>query len=374
MPSPQPIRAAILTALMSGILMPIAVFAGSSPQKVWEVRLSEKLTEPGGWNALKGHPIIDLAFSPDGKKIAVTMDDHYQAMIWKTHLLIVDVKTPQAPVRQFDLETCGNDIAWSPNGGALLVCGRIVRLDDGSSCDLSPVRSLAFRGVLVSHSFWLSADRVILFNRTIVDLSCRAVDKWEIAGDWYVADTIPEKGWMLLRESVTRTGANGRTFPVADYAIADRDSRRLTSGLLVQVFAGSGRPVMAPGATAVCLLLVRAGRSVLDCWNLPGGEVIPIAPDLTDYRVKQASRSSPRIIAERWGSHWWLLFDEIGYMANQIVLELPSGRQIASLKPHPQHGRSAGFLEDRYFKCALSPAGDFLAEGGDGSLRIYRLP
>jgi len=373
-PSPQPIRAVILTALMPGILMPIVVFAGSSPQKVWEVRLSEKLTEPAGWNAPKGHPIIDLAFSPDGSKIAVTMDDHYQARIWKTHVLLVDVKSPQAPFRQFDLETCGNDIAWSPDGSALLVCGRILRLDDGSSCDLGPLRNTAYPGVLVSHSFWFSADRVILFNRTIADLSCRPVDKWTIAGDWYVEDTIPEKGWMLLRELVTRTTANSRTFSFLDYAMADSDSHRLTSGLLVQAAVWSGSTMMAPGAGAVCSSLVPEGRSVLHCWRLPGGEVIPLAPSLTDYRVTQASRSSPRVVAERWGYHWWELFDEIGYMASRIVLELPSGRKLASLNPRPQHQSSLLSEDDRYFKCTLSPASDLLAEGGDGSLSLYRLP
>jgi WD40 repeat protein len=365
----RPIRAAMLAPVLA-----IVAFAGGSPQKVWDVRLSDKLVEPPGWPAPKGHPIVELAFSPDGSKIAVTMDDHYQARIWKTHLLIVDVQSPQAPFRQFDLETCGNDLIWSPDGGALLVCGRIVRLDDGSSCDLAPVRNAAYRGVLVSHSFWFSADRVILFNRTIADLSCRPVDKWTIAGDWYVEDTMPERGWMLLRESVTRPAANGRTFSFPDYAIADRDLHRLTSSLLVQTAAWSSGTMMAPGAGAVCSSLAPVGRSALQCWKIPGGEVIPLPPNLTDYEVTQASRASPRVVAERWGSHWWLLYDEVGHMASRIVMELPSGRQIAPLKPRPQREGSLPFVENRYFKCALSPDGDLLAEGGDGSLRLYRLP
>jgi hypothetical protein len=354
--------------------MPLVLFSGSSPQKVTEVSLSEKLTEPAGWNSSRGHPIIELAFSPDGSKIAVTMDDHYQARIWKTHLLIVDVKNPQASYRQFDLETCGKDISWSPDGGALLVCGRIVRLNGGGSCDPAPVSNNAIPPYLASQSFWLSADRVILFNRTIADLSCRPVDTWTIAGDWYVEDTIPEKGLMLLRESVARTGANGKTFPFPDYAIADRYSHQLTSGLLVQFAAWSDSTMIAPGAGAVCSSLIPAGRSVLHCWKLPGGEVIPLAPELTGYHVTQASRASPRVIAEEWGSHWWELFDEVGYMARRIVLELPSGRKIASLDPRQQHESSLPSVHDGYSKCALSPAGDLLAEGGDGSLRLYRLP
>ena len=354
-------------------MAPMMAFADGSPQKVWEVRLSDKLVEPAGWSAPKGHPIIELAFSPDGKKIAATMDDHRQGGVWRTHLLIVDVQNPQSLFHQFDLETCGNDVAWSPDGGALLVCGRILRLDDGSSCDLAPMRNIAFPGVLGSHSFWLNADRVIRSDRTIADLSCRWVDTWEIAGGWDVADTLPEKGWMLLRQSVKRTAANGGTFLFPDYAIANRDSHRLTSGPLVQAADLSRNTMIAPGAGAVCSSLIPAGRSVLHCWNLPGGEVISLAPNLTDYLVTQASRSSPRIVAERWGSHWWELFDEVGYMASRIVVDLRSGRQIASLKPRPQHGYFP-VSHDWYFRCALSPAGDLLAEGGDGSLTLYRLP
>lgn len=113
---------------------------------------------------------------------------------------------------------------------------------------------------------------------------------------------------------------------------------------------------------------------MLHCWKIPGGEVIPLARDLADYRVTQASRASPRVIAERWGSHWWELFDEIGYMASRIVMELPSGSQIASLKPRPQHDASSPGFDERYFKCALSPTGGLLAEGGDGDLTLDRLP
>lgn len=132
--------------------------------------------------------------------------------------------------------------------------------------------------------------------------------------------------------------------------------------------------MMTPGSGEVCSSLVPAGRSVLHCWNLPGGEPVPIQPDLADYHVTQASRSSPRVVAERWGSHWWQLFDENGYMARRIVLELPSGRQVASLKPRSQHGSSSPYVDDWYSKCALSPAGDLLAEGGNGLLKLYRLP
>jgi len=78
-----------------------------------------------------------------------------------------------------------------------------------------------------------------------------------------------------------------------------------------------------------------------------------LAPNLKDYTVTQASRLSPRVIAEHRES--------TGHVRRRIVVDLRSGRQIASFKT----------LGSR---CALSPDGDFLAEGGDGSLTLYQLP
>jgi hypothetical protein len=179
---------------------------------------------------------------------------------------------------------------------------------------------------------------------------------------------------MLLRKSVDRT-VNGRVFLFNEYAIADRDSQRLTSGMLLRAAYQDSNTIMAQGAAAVCSALAPAGRykSVLRCWNLPDGEVIPLAHELTEYRVTQASRSSPRVVAERWGYHSSELLKEVPDMLTLIVVDLRTGRQIASLKPRAQHEYSSGGIWDRCFQYALSPGGDFLAEGGDGTLRLYQV-
>ena len=260
MPSPQPIRAGILA-----ILVPIA-FAGSSLQQLWEARLSEKLTEPARWTAARGHPIIALAFSPDGKRLAATMDTHYQDRVQKTHLLIVDVQSPQASFRQFDLEACGKYLAWSPDGDALLVCGRILRLDNGSSCDLLQTADQRVGRELSNTAFWFTGDSVILANRTITNLSCQPVDTWPMEGNRFVAGTAPEKGWMLLRQALSRT-AEGRTFPFRDhdYALADRDSHTLTSGMLLLAAYSDFNSIIAQGAAMFCSQLTPSGGYRLRC-------------------------------------------------------------------------------------------------------------
>jgi WD40 repeat protein len=374
-PSPQPIRAGILA-----VLVPIA-FAGSSLQQLWEVRLSEKLAEPAGWTAAIGHPIIALAFSPDGKRLAATMDSHYQDRVQKTHLLIVDVQSPQAAFRQFDLETCGKYLAWSPGGDALLVCGRILRLADGSSCDLLETPHQRAARELGNVVFWFTSDRAIRANRTITDLSCQSVDTWPMEENWFVAGTVPEKGWMLLRQSLSGT-VEGRTFPFRDhdYAIADRDSHTLTSGMLLEAAfrdfnSRDFHSIMAQGAAMFCSQLTPAGgyKSALRCWNLPEGQVIPLPSELSNHGIVQAARSSPRVVAERMGNRTFTLGEAAPELLGLMVVDLRSGKRIATLKPHSQQRRYS-LSGDRYFQHALSPSGDLLAEGGDGSLRLYRLP
>lgn len=134
-------------------------------------------------------------------------------------------------------------LAWSPDGGALLVCARVLRLDSGNSCDLIPASRQASRE-LSNTSYWLSADRVIRADRTITDLSCQPVEQWAAAEGWQVAGTVPEMSWMLLRRSVERV-VNHRTALLNDYAIADRGSHTLTSGTLMPGAYRDNETIMA---------------------------------------------------------------------------------------------------------------------------------
>ena len=241
----------------------------------------------------QGHPVLELAFSPDGKRLAVTMDDHYDTGGFKTHLLILDVQNPQKAFRQFDLQTCGNFLAWAPGGNALLVCGTVVRLDDGTSCDpLQTPLERALSNVLNSY-YWFDTGRVVRSNRVTEDLSCRPLGTWKSKGNWAVAATVPSKGWMILQQSFQRA-IDGKTLAYSNYAIADRDSTTLTSGIFLSDSYGDVDLKMVPGAAAVC-----ASKGTLSCWNLPGGSATRIATDLAGHVVTRVSSNSPVVIAER---------------------------------------------------------------------------
>ena len=188
--------------------------------------------------------------------------------------------------------------------------------------------------------------------------------------------TVPTKGWMILMTSEQRT-IDGKTLPFNKYAIADRDSpARIPRVFLDDNYGDS--TITAPGANAVCNIVAHAGQAVraLACWNLPSGSAMPIRADLTRYTLAQASANSPFVIAELWGFHFWNLLRITPDKLDAAVVDIRSGRKTGSLSPRTQHGNYASQTNIRnwFFQYGVSPNGDFLAEGGDGEIRLYRVP
>ena len=179
-----------------------------------------------------------------------------------------------------------------------------------------------------------------------------------------------------MRQSARRT-IRGKTLPYFDYAIGNRDSHALISGIFLADSYGDGSPIMTPGAEAVCLTVPHPGQSkwTLGCWSLPNGSSIPIPTDLADYVITQAANNSSVVVAERFGYHAWSLFREVPDYLNLLVVDVRSGHRLAYLKPRMQHGNGAtsSNMRNGYFQYALSPDGRFLAEGGDGDLRLFHL-
>jgi hypothetical protein len=252
----------------------------------------------------------------------------------------------------------------------------MVRLDAGSSCDLQRTSLERTFSHVSNNVYWLGTGRVIRSDRTVTDLSCHPLGMWETDKKWAVAGTVPAKGWILLRQSFQRT-IDGKTLPFNNYAIADRDSHALTSGIFLADSFGDANTIVVPGASAFCASVTHPGRSdwTLGCWNLPDANAIHIATDLANHIVTRASASSPVVVAERWGYSWLNLLKITPEKLEGSLVNIRSGRRLASLKPHMQHGNyaSQSSIRNWYFQDALSPGGDLLAEGGDGELRLFQL-
>ncbi len=112
-------------------------------------------------------------------------------------------------MRQFDLHTCPEPLSWAPSGEAILICGLIIKVADGTLCDAFPPRSRAV-DFAVSPNFVLWIDYAhVLRADAILDMDCVQTGTWApvgkakfVPGKWGIADIAAEKGWVLVWHTV----------------------------------------------------------------------------------------------------------------------------------------------------------------------------
>ncbi len=377
-----------------GVLLTVAALAFSGPrgagaiptdtrQRLWDVRLDHLLKEPPGWTSLDRHETQAVAFSPDDKRLAVTLTHVQRAseknFLINTHLLIAELHSPETNVQQFDLtQTCGVDLTWNQSGDAILVCGTILRLADGASCAvIAPPRdypSLS-REFGPYRAYWLDPDHVVRSTGEILDLDCHQVGTWRVDLGWQIRGLAASKGWVLVVHT-----EGSRTKTAWRYSIVDLVTHQALSGWPTgNVPAPRGRGGMAVGAEAFCFSLHDQnvlGSGKLNCRAINGGTEIPVPKEIRHFGLRLAAQSSSRIIVEKWEQDhdaWWV--PSVGYPSlprKRVALELLTGRLIASWKPGIQQSTDP-HPEDWPYPCALSSTGELLAESGEGLVDLYRL-
>jgi hypothetical protein len=354
-------------------------------QQIWATRLAQLVKEPPGWAEIEHHETLDLAFARDDQRLAVTITHHEsmpgREVHFNTHLLVVDVHSPETNVYQFDLsEMCGKDLAWNESGNALLVCGTLLRLADGTSCDATLLPSIV-RQSSSFKAFWLDSEHVVRSNTgEILDMACKQVGKWQLEPTWKIGAVAASKGWVLLWHT---KGQEPNI--VCEYSILDRASHEAPSGWSGRKLPCGAGMTLVVGAEAVCSRLVggNISKGELNCWAINGGEKIPVPKQFRGYELNQTAPSSARVIAEKWEYDrnpwwdslltWWVPVPGSSPLPRRrVVFDLRSGNLVSSWKARIQDSRSP-YIMDHPYHCVLSTSGEFLAESGDGGLELYRL-
>jgi hypothetical protein len=286
------------------VLLAVVSLAHGEMRRIWEVQLSKKIKEPAGWPQMKYHALQSLAFSPDSKWLAVTIDDHQTTTTIGTHVLVVDLSAPPGSMKQYDVDACGAPIEWAPDGHAILVCTlAVVKLKSGETCTaIEPppanLRPPLMRGAL-SSARWLDSRRIL------------------------------------------RNSANG-------VSVLDEDCAMQPTGRDDMTAAGDETRKIPPGWPPV---------------------------ELKEYKMINASRTPPRVLADRWSDSLPAHFDiePAPTVRRRVVWDLSDKREIASWKPHEGRPYNQLFYVHPYQDCTLSPDGHLVAEGGNGVVRLYRL-
>lgn len=319
---------------LAGAFLALIPLAFGGMEKVWEVRLSDYLSGTDASLGLLAYDAVAAAFSPDAKFLAVTTyrDQH------RAHLLVLDVASPKTAPKHFDLDSCPQDIQWSPTGAVMKICDTVLRLSDGNTCHED--RSARF----------VDAEQLGHFaqpNFVLDDLGCKMTASWPLDGD-LVVDSAPARNLALFR-------SGGRL------KILDVGTREVL-GSWTRI-SSAGRAAFVAAGRTVCLSdgLERRMR----CWEVSTGTEMSSLPKLNGV-LDSVAASSSRILINTSVHMMVLPLDRCcDFLFRWRVYDMISGRQVASWPMHDVNGP--------WNICVLSPDGRFVAEGGDGVVRLYRL-
>jgi hypothetical protein len=260
-------------------------------------------------------------------------------------------------------------LEWSPSGGAIVVDSVLTRLDGGASCSLPNIVYFISGDQLVGQTRGAPPDSASRF--AIYDMTCHPGKAWETPDRSYMVDVSIQRHLVLMNK------------PFKENLLVDPDD-----GQIVRRWSVGNWPVwdgpngrFADRGTALCggvSVQDAPQRSKLRCWNVATGRAIGDGPAEHATGPFVTSRSSTRVVFSEAGYVRGLIpdFDTHPYKG-AAVWDYATGEKLASWRPRTQTWTELGLRPPKKItepsKFAISDDGQFLAEGGDGKLTVYRI-
>ena len=376
------------------ILLPCAVFfaADHSPHAIMEINLKDHVKRVERFPALSRDMITEISFSPDESKIAVMMglyptepESTRHVSDYASYLLVSPVSTSNKEVKQlapalnfYPQETDESRILWSPKGDFLVVRGTILRIEDGRTCTINPEPGIGgpIDGFVDENhviAFSLRLDYKVNGMRSAgpltklytIAMDCSVVGSWGVDQSWVLVDTSPNRGLVALR-----SGAAGGKYN--EVLVVEAATKTIIQRWPKNVMQGSLLRFAEDGKTLCAGVLVQREHSALGCWDVKTGELIAEHPKLDGGGPFWVASSGTRVVASdfRYVRGINEDFDGRRYKG-RVLWDFRTGKDLFSWMPDrqtvidPFHKQREG-----PYAIAISPSGKYIAEAGDGVVRI----
>jgi hypothetical protein len=325
-------------------------------------------------------PVFALRFSADGKRLAIIADVYRKAGELISHLAIVSVGQPLdgavrfevAPVADEEESPASPDFGWSQDGAVVVAGETVVRVAQGNTCEL-PTRGVLLQGgLLVGTPTARYPAAPQSGHLTTYDASCAVRETWGVGENWAVRAASAARG-LLLMEPLPPLGEPAIDERILVDPVLKRILRRFGPEMAGGVFAQDGKVLCAGTRPS------GHGKFPLSCYDADNGSKIAQADRINGGAPIAAARDASRVVASdvRVKPFLFLDYNQDDYTARRVVWNFRSGKELAAWRPQrqrydfptPQGPKSAS----EYFRFAISPNGQYVAEGGNGIVSLYKI-
>ena len=363
-------------------LLALAILYGQVPlahagtlRRVWEIDL-RKLVHAG--EGSPEFPVFAIRFSPDGRKLAVIADVYETHDGRRSRLLVSDVAHPTGNVQQFEVEfgilenEAGRgwalNFGWSPSSEIIYALGKVIHLSSGATCDL-PNQS-----VFISDDLAISArpyppplyssTQVTFFNS-----SCEERARWDVPEGWIISDVSMDRRLLsVLKETNNPTETERLIVDPMGRKVLQRWSENVGGAW---EFADGGKTVCQGGD------VLQSDRAPARCRNVDTGKEIGETLDTNGVEPIATASQARRLVASDYRRKK-IPFD-YEYQTTfkgRFVWDFGTGQKLASWYPefetYPNVFKPTKQITEP-FRFAMSPDGQYVAEGGNGIIRLYKI-
>ncbi len=356
-----------------------AISSGAELRKVWDVDLAQAI-RPDIAPGFDGLPVLAVRFSPDGRQIAVLAGKSRVDGRDVSSLLIFRTDRTADSVRRFEIRGVHEDrlelpsvIMWSREQDAVIVGQTVVRVESGASCRLPENSTSGFLDSMHIFTWLFRSGQPKLYgsNPAIYEFfgpDCRSIGTaWDGKTASVISDISLDGRLVCIRES--DSGIVSIIDPFNDRTVTHWAKKtHLITGAR---FANSGDVICGAGSPSP------DGNFALQCLNVKSGNVIAETPSISGGAISTSERAT-RVVADDVRSVKSPFSYERGtILKRRVVWDFKTNKELVSWGPATQSYRDPSFSPPMRirapFKVALSPDGEYVAEGGNGMLHFYKI-
>jgi hypothetical protein len=381
----------LTTDRRAAVFLVFTALAGVTPllpaglRKVADID-ARKIIEAKGVSHTPDLPVLALRFSPDGRKLAAIIDRYGERGKETSLVLVLDTPPIASVARLFEVKAGVDendddgpsaDFGWSPSGEILNVGGGLIHLLSGAQCEL-PYASVLVSDRLAIGTYRINGVSIDLNSPashfTLFDTACHPTATWDINEKWSIGDVSPDRGLLSI---VKETGLPNKTVQL----IVDPLKRTVT-----HQWSGAERSGarFANGGNAICAGSdpELAERAPVTCWATDSGEKINEAPTANGGDPIAPSLHASRIVVSDYRRRKLPLSSEFtSIFKGRVIWDFMSGKELVSWRPPSQSWDFHLFLDasrppkrvTEPFRFAISSDGEYIAEGGNGIIHLYKI-